>query len=123
MADGDRLGRLAARGLGPDPAGDVAQLVLGQVANGVDSQGESLLGVLHDCRALFRIRYQRRGGEPRDPPAIWCHTAERDIAASQAALSRAALAAAHDPVAPPRTTRSEERRVGKEGRSRWSPYH
>ena len=28
-----------------------------------------------------------------------------------------------DPAAPPRAFRSEERRVGKECRSRWSPYH
>ena len=27
------------------------------------------------------------------------------------------------PSAPPITSRSEERRVGKECRSRWSPYH
>ena len=27
------------------------------------------------------------------------------------------------PLPPMRTTRSEERRVGKECRSRWSPYH
>src|SRR3712207_4872310 len=26
-------------------------------------------------------------------------------------------------IVPPRATRSEERRVGKECRSRWSPYH
>ncbi len=29
----------------------------------------------------------------------------------------------HDPVYPPFSSRSEERRVGKECRSRWSPYH
>ena len=30
---------------------------------------------------------------------------------------------AHIPLKPETDTRSEERRVGKEGRSRWSPYH
>src|SRR2546430_17044925 len=28
-----------------------------------------------------------------------------------------------EPLGPPRVNRSEERREGKEGRSRWSPYH
>src|SRR6266511_6115517 len=39
--------------------------------------------------------------------------------------SRAGAAHAGGPVRPPRldATRSEERRVGKECRSRWSPYH
>src|SRR5258708_39242209 len=44
-----------------------------------------------------------RRGEPRDPPGSRC--ADR--------------AEPH----PPARSRSEERRVGKECRSRWSPYH
>ena len=34
-----------------------------------------------------------------------------------------AMTEAYENFNPERTTRSEERRVGKECRSRWSPYH
>ena len=42
--------------------------------------------------------------------------------AMSAALAAAAITRKDAPVSP-ELTRSEERRVGKECRSRWSPYH
>src|SRR2546430_10849687 len=48
--------------------------------------------------------------------------AEYDALAALA-KARPDIAAAAAPLAEPAKSRSEERRVGKECRSRWSPYH
>src|SRR3712207_9268783 len=50
---------------------------------------------------------------------------DRQIAADAATVAGALRAALPDDAAPRavNTARSEERRVGKECRSRWSPYH
>src|SRR3712207_9097887 len=53
-------------------------------------------------------------------------TAQIAVMGAQGAVNilyRAELAAADDPEAKRAELRSEERRVGKECRSRWSPYH
>ena len=68
------------------------------------------------------------------PPGAWRHvrgvltdiddTLTTDGAITPDALAALeALRAAKLPVITITTTRSEERRVGKECRSRWSPYH
>ena len=56
------------------------------------------------------------------PQMIWLMLKGELPTPDQAALLEAALVSAvdHGPQAP---SRSEERRVGKECRSRWSPYH
>src|SRR3712207_8164188 len=48
-------------------------------------------------------------------------TDSRIAAPKLSAVSSRKIFTAFEP--PPATSRSEERRVGKEGRSRWSPYH
>ena len=48
---------------------------------------------------------------------------ERDITRAAEALKGAQRARIHTFIATSALTRSEERRVGKECRSRWSPYH
>src|SRR2546428_13646447 len=60
-------------------------------------------------------RYVSYGGLRAEQSAV------ADIAGIQARLS-IARQRQHDDIGP-RLSRSEERRVGKEGRSRWVPYH
>ena len=47
----------------------------------------------------------------------------RDVNIESLTTSESALAGIHKFTIVVRTGRSEERRVGKECRSRWSPYH
>src|SRR2546422_3802748 len=70
----------------------------------------------------------RRGAPPsarctstcrNDTP--WLHPVPSALKHASLAAKRAASASALS--ARPAQSRSEERRVGKEGRSRWSPYH
>src|SRR2546426_564392 len=49
--------------------------------------------------------------------------AEQDAGLFPVFITQRALAAVHDHCAATPAARSEERRVGKECRSRWSPYH
>src|SRR5256885_4289746 len=56
----------------------------------------------------------------RTPPTPWTQTALRASELPGMLSLHRASAGPHDPVRP---HRSEERRVGKECRSRWSPYH
>src|SRR6202041_2438474 len=48
---------------------------------------------------------------------------QKHLATIEGAARAAALATATATPGTPAVSRSEERRVGKEGRSRWSPYH
>ena len=59
-----------------------------------------------------------RGGKPARAGAAPGEGAPESSSDDDAADPPAAA-----PTAPGTTTRSEERRVGKECRSRWSPYH
>ena len=76
-------------------------------------------------RKLLESRVQSCTG-PRGPPGALCSRNPGDQApvvksADTATLKVAALG--HAGSRPAGLTRSEERRVGKECRSRWSPYH
>src|SRR2546430_8501910 len=55
----------------------------------------------------------------RNNYAAQIEDAQKVLAAAKAALNKAGFEGAGGRI----TTRSEERRVGKECRSRWSPYH
>src|SRR5687767_15869853 len=57
---------------------------------------------------------------PLRPVHCWARSRVRPM---RAALEAEYAAWGRPPVVMPRTERSEERRVGKECRSRWSPYH
>src|SRR2546427_2382345 len=70
--------------------------------------------------------FRARGGPDAGRRARFCHrqdarSSDRAAPAENGPQARAAraLAAAQTPI----QARSEERRVGKECRSRWSPYH
>src|SRR5260370_24135515 len=57
----------------------------------------------------------RTAGNTITPPAGWNLVLRKDSSSSIATASYVKVAGSSE--------RSEERRVGKEGRSRWSPYH
>src|SRR5256885_7328404 len=65
----------------------------------------------------------KRGSSPRSHRAgarsVWCHLEEVAGCDPAYLVPRRATFA----LSPTGTYRSEERRVGKECRSRWSPYH
>src|SRR5437016_3198499 len=72
--------------------------------------------VLCDARDLIRLEMENPfGTEPARP----------DVVRFVSILSKAGRVRASIPITLPPTGewRSEERRVGKEGRSRWAPYH
>src|SRR2546421_8044878 len=60
----------------------------------------------------------------RMPPPAW-FSPRRKLARGRVAVAdtRAVVAGRAQPARPVAASRSEERRVGKECRSRWSPYH
>src|SRR2546422_9539706 len=73
-------------------------------------------------RALFRLIPHRY--PPRSPSALTTRWHGITIAAGLVAHARATARVARGrPMARAISARSEERRVGKEGRSRWSPDH
>src|SRR2546430_11014627 len=61
--------------------------------------------------------------EPAPAEAPPAETADEAAPPAKPARKRRTKAARAEPEAPAGEPRSEERRVGKEGRSRWSPYH
>ena len=69
-----------------------------------------------------RTRERRVESIRRDFVANVSHELKTPVGAIKL-LSDAVIEAADDPEAVQRLMRSEERRVGKECRSRWSPYH
>ena len=85
-------------------------------------------GVLVATGVLFGLWYARKQA-PRsglDPDKIWNMGIYTVLSALIIAkVERDAMISAWDPVFPDYglASRSEERRVGKECRSRWSPYH
>src|SRR3989454_9769416 len=58
-------------------------------------------------------------GSPGSTPAITSRSATRS--GTVRAIGPAGSRASYRPIMPARETRSEERRVGEEGRSRWAP--
>src|SRR5256885_10185906 len=73
------------------------------------------------------ISARRAGQMPKNSPTAALKTNASRIASGEmrvfqwASLDR--TTAPNDPITTPIRPRSEERRVGKECRSRWSPYH
>src|SRR5574337_724119 len=64
---------------------------------------------------LFAIALRQRRTEN--------HGVRQTVAAFRPSVFHAPFSPAPDRLRPPGRLRSEERRVGKECRSRWSPYH
>src|SRR2546422_1066973 len=108
------------------PSGDGAVLV---VVPGVAAQPAARLTTRRPCTTsavcfiaplLFLLSFitvaRSRSGRAA---AAWPTAPAPPYAARRASTRRADEA----PPRRPPSTRSEERRVGKEGRSRWSPYH
>ena len=76
------------------------------------------LGTTNSCVAIMdgttpRVLENAEGD--RTTPSIIAYTQDGETLVGQPAKRQA--------VTNPQNTRSEERRVGKECRSRWSPYH
>ena len=68
----------------------------------------------------------RAGGSAASSPTLSLPESFSNLGGEPAPLARqleSELAATHERRAAEREARSEERRVGKECRSRWSPYH
>src|SRR2546430_10246511 len=89
----------------------LAALLLGELP----LQGDLALDAIE--QALFRFALGAVGGmDPRVAEA-YCHARERPLFPSRIQRDGRGGSGAE------RRQRSEERRVGKECRSRWSPYH
>src|SRR5256886_15744238 len=70
-------------------------------------------------RAPGRLAARRAGGRPAPGGRL----SALGSAPQGARRDRGARRQGDPAAEPPRPCRSEERRVGEEGRSRWSPYH
>src|SRR2546425_12704290 len=83
-------------------------------------------GIAHDFNNMLRVIFGRAqvllDRLPADGRARYDADAIGEAAERAAALTRQLLAFSRKQLLE-RRTRSEERRVGKECRSRWSPYH
>ena len=76
----------------------------------------NILGTAEICRAVIPHMAKRGGGSIVNQLSVWGNAATEGL--SCYGISQAFLLGLSRTLA-----RSEERRVGKECRSRWSPYH
>src|ERR1022692_4074922 len=90
----------------------------GQVLFKLTSLGGLLLGFVFFFQAEYGIRYYKVTGV--QTCALPIYSSPRRTSASWPPPPPCAAPSASFPIA---AFRSEERRVGKECRSRWSPYH
>src|SRR5687768_18397643 len=71
------------------------------------------------------VKRAKKSGEQRSPPCLGLSGLSTSTSRRMTFLSKSHpwLLARRCPSSTSRLTRSEERRVGKECRSQWSPYH
>src|SRR3989441_12969907 len=100
---------------------DLDRLALGEVAERVGRQGR---GAVLDGAAQA-VLAARVGGQRLEGIEVERHLGDRPVGEHHAAVAGARLHGdlTYPRVGPESCERSEERRVGKECRSRWSPYH
>src|ERR1017187_10101950 len=102
----------------------VGQAVVELLRAGQPSTKENLAATYETRRRESRVFFQAEDGI-RDPSVTGVQTSALPISASRSGAPRISIPGRLRQArrACRKTSRSEERRVGKEGRSRWSPDH
>src|SRR3712207_9475737 len=114
MIDSDALNENTGEKIEPPNPEEATSIELGELRAGIDSLDEEIVRLL-DRRA----RLARRIGEIKQRKGLQAYAPARE----RAVLNRVTALSAGDFPRGGLEERSEERRGGKECRSRWSPYH